>query len=221
MKLYGYWRSSCSWRVRAALALKGARYEAVPVHLVRGGGQHRLDEYRGKNPMEQVPFFEFDAPQVTSWGLELHGLAQSVAIIEYLDELLPEPPLLGATPLERARVRWLTEMINSGIQPLQNLFVMQELERVAPGADSKAWSAAFVDRGLRALEATVAREGCRFLAGTNPSMADICLVPQLYNARRFNLDVSAYPRLAAVETACLELEAFRISHPDQQPDAEA
>ncbi len=220
MKLYGYWRSSCSWRVRAALALKGADYTNVPVHLVKDGGQHRRDEYRAKNPMQQVPFFEFDSPQSLPWGLQLHGLAQSVAIIEYLDELLPAPSLLGSSPVERARVRWLTEMINSGIQPLQNLFVMQELNRVAPEADSKAWSAAFIARGLDALEATVRGEDCAFLAGTKPSMADVCLVPQLYNARRFNLDVSAYPRLSAVEAACLELEAFQVSHPDQQPEAE-
>lgn len=219
MKLYGYWRSSCSWRVRIALGLKGAAYENVPVHLVKDGGQHRLDEYRRKNPMQQVPFLEFDASQTVN-GVELHGLAQSVAIIEYLDELLPAPALLGTSAAERARVRWLTEMINSGIQPLQNLFVMQELTRIAPEADSKAWCAGFIARGLEALEATVTGTQTRFLVGNAPSMADICLVPQLYNARRFGLDVAVHARLAAVETACLELEAFQVSHPDRQPDAE-
>ncbi|MCA9642680.1 MAG: maleylacetoacetate isomerase [Polyangiaceae bacterium] len=220
MKLYGYWRSSCSWRVRIALALKGADFEAVPVHLVKDGGQHKQVSYREKNPMQQVPFLEFDSPQRLASGLELHGLAQSVAIIEYLDELLPQPPLVGTSAVERARVRWLTEMINSGIQPLQNLFVMQELSRVAPAVDSKAWSASFIERGLAALETTAGGADSRFLVGNMPSMADICLVPQLYNARRFSLDLSAYPRLCAIEAACFELEAFKLSHPDQQPDAE-
>ncbi|MGE3676042.1 MAG: maleylacetoacetate isomerase [Polyangiaceae bacterium] len=220
MKLFGYWRSSCSWRVRIALALKGADYDAVPVHLVKDGGQHKQASYREKNPMQQVPFLEFDSGEQLSSGVRLHGLAQSVAIIEYLDELLPQPPLVGTSAVERARVRWLTEMINSGIQPLQNLFVMQELNRVAPEADSKAWSAGFIDRGLEALETTVSGESSRFLVGNEPSMADICLVPQLYNARRFNLDVAAYPRLTSIEAACLELEGFQKSHPDQQPEAE-
>lgn len=218
MKLYGYWRSSCSWRARIALELKGAPWQSVPVHLVKQGGEQRLAEYSAKNPMQQVPFLEFDAPLALASGVTLHGIAQSLAIIEYLDELHPEPPLLGVSPGERARVRWLSEMINSGIQPLQNLFVMQEVERLAPG-QSKPWSTQFIERGLLALERSVAAGRSVFLAGAAPSMADICLIPQLYNARRFNIDVAQYPRLQAVEAECLKLEAFHSTHPDQQPDA--
>jgi maleylpyruvate isomerase len=214
MKLYGYWRSSSTWRVRIALAHKRLDYERVAVHLVRGGGEQHAAAFREKNPMQQVPLLE-----VADGGRTLL-VAQSLAILEYLEERWPEPPLLPADRGERARARQLAEMVNSGIQPLQNLGALKELSRVAPGADTKAWARGFIERGLAALEASAAPGAGAFLVGDAPSFADVVLVPQLYNARRFGADLESFPALLRAEASSMKLDAFRESHPDRQPDAE-
>ncbi len=217
MKLYGYWRSSCSWRVRIALNLKGLAYETIPVHLVKGGGEQHAAAFRAMNPMGQVPFLELTEPGELPSGLALRGLSQSLAIISYLDETHPTPPLFGEGALTRARVRWLSELITSGVQPLQNLWVLKELEQRGVGAED--WARLVMGRGLAALDETVRGETSRFLVGEAPTLADACLVPQLYNARRYELDLSAYPRLLEVERACAALPAFEAARPELQPDA--
>lgn len=210
MKLYSYWRSSASWRARIALAYKGVAYEYVAVHLLRGGGEQRGEAYRAVNPMQQVPTLELD---------DGRRISQSLAIIEYLEETAPRPPLLPAEPYLRARARQLAELVNAGIQPLQNTGPLQELE--ARGVDAKDWARHFIGRGLDALEASAAATAGRFLVGDEPTVADVCLVPQLHNARRFGLDPARWPLLARVEEACMQLPPFQIAHPDRQPDAVA
>ncbi len=210
MKLYGYWRSSCTYRVRIALALKGVEHEIVPVHLLEGGGQQHAESYRAKNPMAQVPSLELDDGTV---------LGQSMAILEYLEERYPEPPLLPRDAVARARARQLAEIVNSGIQPLQNLDVMKRLKH--GGIEPNAWSADVIRRGLEAYAALCATTAGAFSVGDAPSLADCALVPQLYNARRFGSDVAAdFPVLARIDARCAELDAFARAHPDRQPDAQ-
>lgn len=208
MKLYGYWRSSSAWRVRIALAWKGLSYENIPVHLVRDGGEHTKPEHLQRNPLGQVPVLELD---------DGRRLSQSVAIVEYLDERFPTPPLLPADAYDRAWTRQLVEDVNSGIQPLQNLRVLQTLE--AQGVDRAAWGQDAISRGLAALQAQARPRAGRFLVGNTLTMADLFLVPQLYNARRFGCDLSQLDLLLAVEAACQDLPAFQLAHPDRQPDA--
>jgi maleylpyruvate isomerase len=210
MKLYGYWRSSCSWRVRIALGLKGLSYENIPVHLVKG--EQRDDVHRARNPLAQVPVLVLD---------DGTHLVQSVAIMEYLDEVHPTPPLLPKAPSARARVRALVETINAGIQPLQNLATMQHVKSL--GADDKAWSRHFIDKGLRALQELARPRAGRCLYGDDVTLADCCLVPQLYGARRFGVDLDAIPLLLQVEERLKQLPAFQqadcMVQPDAQPDA--
>jgi maleylpyruvate isomerase len=208
-KLYGYWRSSASWRVRIGLNLKGLDYDYVPVHLVRDGGEQHTTQFRGLNPLGQVPVLAVEED-----GRTLH-LTQSLAILEYLEERWPTPALLPRAPEDRARVRALAETINAGIQPLQNLSVTQHLSSL--GADPQAWVRHFVSRGMDALEA--AAGDSPFLGGDSPSVADCCLVPQLYSCRRFGVDLDACARLVAIEARCNALAAFEAAHPDRQPDA--
>jgi len=211
--LRGYFRSSASWRVRIALHLKGQPFEYVPVHLLRGGGEQHGEDHRRLNPMEQLPVLLVDGAPLT----------QSLAILEFLEERHPEPPLLPREPLARARARALAEVINSGIQPLQNLEVMQRLGATF-GAERPAqlsWSRSYIARGLGALEALVAGSAGRCMVGDEVTFADLCLVPQLYNARRFAVDLDACPTLVAIESRLVTLPAFRAAHPDQQPDFEA
>lgn len=208
MRLYSYWRSSCSWRARIAFAHKGLRYELAPVHLLRGGGEQHAPEYASLNPMRQVPTLEFDSGEV---------LTQSPAIVEYLEEIEPTPSLLPGDPLARARAREIASIIATGAQPLQNLSVLAEVKRL--GGDKAAWGKAFLERGLAAAEAR-ARPG-PFLVGEHPSLADAFAVPQLYNARRFGVDTASYPALARAEAAAMELPAFFDTRPEAQPDAEA
>jgi maleylpyruvate isomerase len=212
MKLYGYWRSSSAWRVRIALGLKGVSYENVPVHLVKGGGEQFRPEFVERNPLSQVPVLEFQD------GGQTRRLTQSVAIIEYLNETIPEPALLPGTPLERAHCRELVELINSGIQPLQNRLI---LERVAQGGmDSRSFAQEFIARGLSALEAQVRPTAGDTLLGGAVSLADIYLVPQMYNARRFAVPLDPFPSLVGVDAKLSALAAFVAAHPDRQPDAE-
>lgn len=212
MKLYSYWRSSSAWRVRLALNLKGLSYAYEAVHLLKDGGQQNSDAYRALNPMRTVPMLELEE------GGQVRRLTQSVAILEYLEERYPTPALLPSDPLLRARVRMLVEMVNSGIQPLQNLSVLQfvkgELQR-----DEKAFAAHWNVRGLTALEAAVKETAGTYCLGESVSLADIFLVPQLYGARRFAVDLTPYPTLTRIEAACEKLPAFQAAHPDRQPDA--
>lgn len=212
LRLHGYWRSSCSWRVRIALNLKGLAYEYVPVHLLQDGGQQNSDAYRAKNPMRTVPMLE-----VLEAGAPPRYLAQSLAILEFLEERHPAPALLPQDAFLRARVRMLAEMVNSGIQPLQNLSVMQHVKGL--GQDEKAWSVHWISRGMAALQQSVQESAGRYCVGDSVSFADLCLVPQLYACRRFGVDPAAYPVLARIEAACASLPAFQAAHADRQPDA--
>ena len=206
MKLHAYWRSSASWRARIGFAWKGLPYEYVPVHLLRG--EQVADSYKALNPMGQVPLLVLDDGRT---------IAQSLAILEYLEETHPEPALLPKDPVDRAHARQVAEMINAGIQPLQNVGVQKHVASL--GADEKAWAVHWISKGLSALEAVTARTSGRYCVKDAVSIADVCLVPQLYAARRFAVDMSAYPTLLRIEAACAELPAFQAAHADRQPDA--
>ena len=215
MKLHTYFRSSAAYRVRIALHLKGLDYEAVPVHLVRGGGEHRQPAYLGLNPAGLVPALE-DAGQV---------LTQSLAIVEYLEETHPQPALLPAAALDRARVRAIAQVIACDIHPVNNLRVLNYLRDTlyADDAARSNWALHWMALGLRALEQHLAREPATGLCchGDTPTLADCCLVPQLFNARRFGLDLAPYPTLVRIDRHCAALPAFATAHPAQQPDAPA
>lgn len=211
MKLYGYWRSSCTYRVRIALALKGVPYEVGVVNLLEK--EQQAEGFVSKNPSAQVPVLEVEQDG------ELHELGQSVAILEYLEEQFPEPALLPRDPIARARARQLTEVVASGIQPLQNLFVMRMLKH-EHDVDPNPWCVLHIERGLAAYDRIAERTAGTFSVGDAPSFADCALVPQLYNARRFGIDVEGtFPLLARIDARCAELEAFAAAHPDRQPDA--
>lgn len=211
MRLFGYWRSSSAWRVRIALHHKGVAFDNVPVHLVREGGEQHADDHRARNPMRQVPVL-----QIEDDGEPVY-LSQSLAILLWLEATHPEPALLPADPVAKARAWQLAELINSGIQPLQNLKVLLALE--AHGVDKVAWARDQIASGFDALEATAEQLAGTFLVGDEVTVADCCLVPQLYNARRFGVDLAPYPTLTRVEAACAALPSFQAAHPDAQPDA--
>jgi maleylpyruvate isomerase len=214
MKLYSYWRSSASYRVRIALAYKNITYAYSAVHLVEGGGQQHRDEYKALNPMAQVPTLEVQD------GGHTHLISQSLAILEYLEETHPNPPLLPKDPLQRARVRQLSEIVNAGIQPFQNLVVLAHV-REALKSDDKAWIQKWLGQGMRALDMAATKTAGRFLVGDTPTFADLCLVPQMYAARRMGVPLDAMPTLVRVDASCNELPAFQAAHPDRQPDAVA
>ena len=213
MRLHGYFRSSSSYRCRIALNLKGLAWENVPVHLVRGGGEQKTDAYRRLNPQMLVPTLEADGAVLTN----------SPAILEWLEESHPEPPLLPADPLARAHVRAFCAAIACEIHPLQNLRVLQEIEtRFGADADAKkGWCRRWIGEGLAACEALLAhRPPTRFAFGDAPGMADVYLVPQMFSADRFGVDLDAMPRLRAIRAECEAVEAFAEAHPARQPDAE-
>lgn len=211
MKLHDYWRSSAAYRVRIALNLKGLRYEHLPVNL--SASDEATAAYRALNPQGLVPTL-VDAGLV---------LTQSLAICEYLEETHPEPALLPAGPADRARVRAVAQAIACDIHPLNNLRVLTYLVRDLGIAESDklAWYRHWIAEGLEAVEISVAGETTpgRFCHGNQPTLADVCLIPQLYNARRFDCDLAAYPTLVRIETACLALPAFDSARPERQPDA--
>ncbi len=211
MKLYSYYRSSASYRVRIGLALKGLAYEYVAVNLVKDGGEQHGDAHRARNLMEQVPVLEIEEGGTTSL------LTQSVSILEYLDERYPSPPLLPKVALARAAVRRAVEIINSGIQPLQNLRIMQEVKKL--GGDEKAFARGANEAGLAALEAELERSSGRYAVGDDVTLADVFIVPQMFSARRLGVDVARYERLVAIDAALGALPAFAAAHPDRQPDA--
>jgi maleylpyruvate isomerase len=211
VKLYTYFRSSAAYRVRIALNLKGLAYDMVPVHLTREGGQQHKPEFQKINPQRRVPALELSSGDV---------LTQSLAIIEYLDEIEPEPPFLPAEALERAKVRALAQAIACDIHPLNNLIALQYLKRVLKHEQSEidAWYHHWVIEGFTALERMLTPGP--YAHGAHVTLADICLVPQVANARRFKVPLDAYPKIVAVEQACLKLAAFDKARPENQPDAE-
>lgn len=212
--LHNYFRSSSAYRVRIALGLKGLPYTYVSVHLNRDGGEQFKPAFRERNPQQLVPVLQDGDAHVS----------QSLAIIEYLDETHPEPRLLPAAPLARARVRSLSLAMACDIHPLNNLRVLKYLTGPlgATEDDKAAWISHWHGAGLAALETELAADGQRgrFCVGDTPTMADCCLVPQLFAARRFGLDLAPFPTLLAVEAACLALPAFQQAHPARQPDSE-
>lgn len=213
MKLYNYFRSSASFRVRIALALKGLPYEYAPVHIAKG--DHKKPPYSDISADTLVPLLELDDGQ---------RLSQSMAIIEYLDELHPEPRLLPADALGRARVRALSETIACEIHPLNNLRVLKYLVRDLHLDDEAKnnWYRHWVREGLEAFERQLAQlPPSVYCYGDTPTLADCCLVPQIFNGQRFNCDFSGLPRTMAAFEACMKLEAFQASQPSRCPDAEA
>lgn len=209
MILHGYFRSSAAWRVRIALNLKGLGVESRYHHLRRG--EQTSPEYLSVNPQGLLPSLILDDGAV---------LTQSLAICEYLDERHPDPPLLPGDPVARAQVRAFAQVIACDIHPLQNLKVLKALEALGQTPeDTRVWAREVITRGFDALETLVAGPSRAFAFGDRPSLADIFLVPQIGNARRFGVDLR-WPRLAAIEAACVALQAFAEAHPDRQPDAE-
>jgi maleylpyruvate isomerase len=213
MKLYSYWRSSASWRVRIALHYKGLAFEYQAVHLIKEGGQQNTPAYEAINSARTVPVLEF-----TENG-KLRRLSQSLAIIELLEERHPTPALLPKDSFVRAQVRELAELVNSGIQPLQNSYVIQHVKKELH-QDEQAWGRFFIARGLKALETKARETAGRYLVGDEPTLADVCLVPQLYGARRYGIEARDYPTLARVEQALAEHPAFVAAHANNQPDTE-
>ena len=210
MKLHGYFRSSAAYRVRIALNLKGLRAEHLPHHLRKG--EQRAPSYLALNPQGLVPTLEGDAGEI---------ITQSLAIIEWLDETHPAPPLLPKEPFARAKVRAFADAIACDVHPVQNLKVLTRLRELGVAEEQVTGWAAWVNReGLAACERLVAGEPGPFCFGAAPTLADLCLVPQLANARRFGVDVGAFPRLLQAEAEAQKLPAFAEAAPDRQSDAE-
>lgn len=211
MKLYSYFRSSAAYRVRIALNLKGIAYETLPIHLIKDGGHHRRPEFRAINPQMRVPVLVTDSGE---------RLIQSLAIIEYLDETHPEPPLLPKDALGRAKVRALADLIACDIHPLNNVGPLRYLKNTLGQEQSAidAWYHHWVIAGFEPLEALLAPGP--FACGAAPTLTDICLVPQVYNARRLKVPLDKFPKILAVEAACLALPAFDRARPENQPDTE-
>ena len=200
--LYSYFRSSCSWRVRIALELKGVRYEYKPVNLLQG--EQNSDAYQKVNPIGGVPTLVVDG----------HPICQSLAIIEYLDEKYPDPSLLPEDPIKRADVRKLALIIAADIQPVQNLRVLKFV-----GDEKKMelghWT---ISNGFAALEKCLKTTAGKYCYGNEITMVDLCLIPQIFNAHRFKVDMSSYPTICRIQEELNKLDAFKKSHPTQQPD---
>lgn len=213
IELFSYWRSSAAYRVRIGLNLKALPHDITPVHLVRDGGQQHGEAYAALNPQELVPTLR-------------HGeqvLRQSMAILEYLDEAFGGPSLLPDDAAGRARVRALAQLVACDIHPLNNLRVMQFFSDTwnVPQSEREDWTRHWIQLGFEAMERMLVEsvETGRFCHGDTPTLADCCLVPQLYNARRFNVDLEPYPTLVRIDAACLALPAFEAARPENQPDA--
>lgn len=214
MKLYTYFRSSAAYRVRIALNLKGLAYDAVPVHLLRDGGEQLTDSYRALNPSALLPTLDDDGSVI----------GQSLAIIEYLEETRPQAPLLPSGAADRARVRALALTVAADTHPLGNLRVLKYLKgQLKVSEEVKLeWQQHWLQLGLATLERMLAddpRTG-RYCHGDTPTLADCCLVPQVFSAQRFGVDMTSYPTVMRIHAACNELPAFQQAHPSQQPDAE-
>ena len=213
IRLYSYWRSSASYRVRIALNLKGLKYEVVPVNLVKDGGEQHLGEFHHLNPQDQVPVL-IDGGRI---------IRQSLAIIEYLDEMYSGNHLLPTTARERARARGLALVIATDISPLNGLSVLKYLESEdnMPLIERERWIRTWIARGFAAFEEMLADNPSTgsFCEGDLPSIADCCLIPQVYNAQRFELDLTPYPTIRRINAHCLTLPAFDLARPEMQPDA--
>jgi len=209
--LYTYFRSSAAYRVRIALNLKGLTPDMVSIHRQKQGGLNRKPEFRAINPQMRIPALKLDSGDV---------LIQSLAIIEYLDEVHPQPPLLPRDGLERAKVRALAQVIACDIHPLNNTSPLRYLknELGQPQERIDAWYRHWVVEGFEAVEALIGLG--RYAFGNEVTLADVCLVPQVYNARRFNVSLERFPRIVAVDAACRELPAFEQARPENQADAE-
>jgi maleylacetoacetate isomerase len=213
LELFSYWRSSAAYRVRIGLNLKGLVHAITPVHLIRDGGQQHSEAYAALNPQELVPTL-------------VHGtqvVHQSMAILEYLDEVFSGHPLLPDDAAGRARVRALAQLVACDIHPLNNLRVMQFFSDTwnVPQPEREDWTRHWMQVGFEAMERMLVEsvDTGRFCHGDTPTLADCCLVPQLYNARRFNVDLEPYPTLIRIESACLALPAFDAARPENQADA--
>lgn len=214
MKLHGYFRSSATYRVRIALALKGLDWNAIPVHLLRDGGEQHNPAYLDLNPQGLVPTLELDDTSIP----------QSMAIIEYLDERFPDPHLLPASPEERARVRALAQMVACDIHPLCNLRVLQFLTGPLEHSECEKldWIRHWVGSGLAAVESWLTRDGASgvYCHGDEVSLADLVLIPQVFNAKRFDCPMENLPRILSIYDACMTLPAFVRAAPDSQQDAQ-
>lgn len=214
MRLYTYFRSSAAYRVRIALGLKQLNWESIPIHLVKDGGQQHTEDYKKLNPTELIPTFE-DGEAV---------LTQSLAIIEYLDEKYPAVSLLPGDTVARAHIRALAQSIACDVHPINNLRILQYLENTLhlDAAQRKVWYLHWIEVGLDAFEKQLAtyNQTGDFCYGITPTLADICLVPQVYNANRFGYSVEHLPRVAKAVQACSQLPAFIAAEPANQPDAE-
>jgi maleylacetoacetate isomerase/maleylpyruvate isomerase len=211
LKLYTYFRSSAAFRVRIALNLKGLKYQPLFIHLPKG--EHRAAQYAEVNAQALLPTLELD---------DGTRLTQSLAIIEYLDEKHPEPRLIPKDAIARARVRSLALLVACEIHPLNNLRVLQHLKKALGQSQEQidTWYRYWIADGLAKLEAELAGKAGKFCSGDAPTMADCCLVPQIFNAKRFNSDLAPYPTTMRVFDACMKLEAFDRAQPSKQPDAE-
>jgi maleylpyruvate isomerase len=209
--LHSYWRSSASHRVRIGLGLKHLAFEYVGVNIVAGA--QKADAYRAKNPMGQVPTLEINEDDGTRIAL-----TQSLPILEYLDERWPDPPILPRDPYLRAKARGLAEIVNAGIQPMQNIMTIKRIKQL--GGDDVAWVQPVIADGLAAFARVVEETAGQFCVGDAPTIADCCLVPQLVAARRYRVELGQdFERLLAIEARCLALPAFADAMPDRQPDA--
>jgi maleylacetoacetate isomerase len=211
LKLYTYYRSSAAYRVRIALNLKGLPYEMVSIHLIKDGGHQHKPEFRAINPQMRVPALVLSSGDV---------LTQSLAIIEYLDEIQPEPPFLPIDALARAKVRAIAQTIACDIHPLNNTSPLRYLKRTLKHeqAEIDAWYHHWIIEGFNAIEAMIAP--APYTCGAHVTQADICLVPQVANARRLEMPLEAFPKIVAAEQACLKLPAFDKARPENQSDAE-
>ena len=211
MKLYSYFRSSAAYRVRIALNLKDVSYEIIPIHLRKDGGRHRSAEYKAINPQMRVPSLKLQTGEV---------IAQSLAIIGYLNEIYPQPPLLPSDAIQRAQVRAVSQVIACDIHPLNNLGTLQYLKNNLrqEQAAIDTWYHHWVIAGFEAIEKMIMPGPYAF--GSQPGLADVCLVPQVNNARLLKVPLDAFPKIVAVNEACLKLPAFDKARPENQPDAE-
>ena len=213
LRLYSYWRSSAAYRVRIGLNLKGLTYETVPVHLLRDGGEQLKPGYAQANPQKLVPVLEH--------GQRLYR--QSLAILEYIDEVWPTPPLLPSIARDRARIRGLAQLIACDVHPLNNLRVLRYFEQEwhVPQPERDTWVRHWIEQGFAAFEAMLQDNPATgsFCDGHSPTLADCCLVPQVYNARRFGVDLAPYPTIVAIDRACMALPEFQAAAPERQPDA--
>ena len=213
LRLYSYWRSSAAYRVRIALNLKNLHYETVPVHLLRDGGEQHGARFSKINPQQMVPALK-------------HGhrvMQQSMAIIEYLDETWPDPPLLPAVARDRARARALADVIACDIHPLNNLRVLQYFEHTwsVPMPEREGWIRHWMREGFTVVEGMLAEHPSTgtFCDGELPGLADCCLIPQVYSTKRHQVDMAAYPTIQRIYDACMALPAFEAARPENQPDA--